>query len=275
MNEDDQLVSVLPIRYSNALVPDVHIHQYPLLTRPLQVPPTAAASGKRIKARLKPGVRRLELHVPVDTRPEVWNGERSRDLGKARVEDDKEKNQALLQVKQREGEEPRLAEARMRSEQVPHAGVYVLGIVRDGQLHLHPISETHQLRPTLTYMDVLNRKNRRGRGGAGSDDDSDEGPPPDPDEPAPAPAPKKEKKPAGGAKERRQGSSAQGGMTQVRRDMLKLIHDEEDQEWQDYQYCDGEAEESNNAFDSVFSRSDEQLECKTDITTVLKDIKGL
>ncbi|TFY52613.1 hypothetical protein EVJ58_g9913 [Rhodofomes roseus] len=243
MNEDDQLVSVLPIHYSNALAPDVHIHQYPLLTRPLQVPPTAAASGKRIKARLKPDVRRLELHVPVDTRPEVWNAERSTDLGKARVEDDKEKNQALPQVKQREGEEPRLAEVRMRSEQVPHTGVYVLG-----QLHLHPISETHQLRPTLTYMDVLSRKNRRGRGGAGSDDDSDEGPPPDPDEPAPAPAPKKEKKAAGEAKEVQvavrkaddRGPQAQGGMTQVRRDMLKIIHDEEDQEWQDLEYCDGE-----------------------------------
>lgn len=135
MNEDDQLVSVLPIHFSDALTPNLHIHQFPLLTRPLQVPPTAAASGKRIKARLKPSVRRLELHVPVDTRPEVWNAERSTDLGKARVEDDKEKNQTLVQVTQREGEEPRLAEVRMRSEQISHSGEYVLGIVRDGACH--------------------------------------------------------------------------------------------------------------------------------------------
>lgn len=135
MNEDDQLVSVLPIHFSDALTPNLHIHQFPLLTRPLQVPPTAAASGKRIKARLKSSVRRLELHVPVDTRPEVWNAERSTDLGKARVEDDKEKNQTLVQVKQREGEEPRLAEVRMRSEHISHSGAYVLGIVRDGACH--------------------------------------------------------------------------------------------------------------------------------------------
>ena len=51
------------------------------------------------------------------------------------MEDDKEKNQALPQVKQREGEEPRLAEVRMRSEQIPHSGAYVLGIVRDGACH--------------------------------------------------------------------------------------------------------------------------------------------
>ncbi|GBE78334.1 hypothetical protein SCP_0112190 [Sparassis crispa] len=282
--EDDHLVNVLPIHFSNTLAPNVHIHQFPLLTRPLQVPPSAAASGKHIRARLKPGVRRLEVHVPVDTRSEVWNTERSKELGKARVEDDKEKNQELAKVKQREEEEPRLSEVRMRSEQVPQVGAYVLGIVQDGQLHLHPISETHQLRPTLTYMDILTRKNKRGRGGEGSDDDSDDGPPPDPDEPAPAPAPKKEKKPAVDAKEVQvsvrktsddKGMHFQGGLTAVRREMLTIMHAEEDEKWDDYEYCDGEAAESNNAFEAVFSRNVERLECKTDITNVLKDIRGL
>ena len=56
-------------------------------------------------------------------------------------------------------------------------------IRESGKLFLHPISETHQFRPTLTYMDALTRKSRR-RGGGFSDDESD-GPPPDPDEPAP------------------------------------------------------------------------------------------
>lgn len=130
--EDDQIVSVLPIHFSNALVPNVQLHQFPLLTRPLQVPPSAAASGKRIKARLKPHTRRFEVHVPVDTRPEVWNTEKSTDLGVARAEDDKEKNQETAKMKQREGEEPRLAEVRLRSEPVSQTGAYVLGVVRDG-----------------------------------------------------------------------------------------------------------------------------------------------
>lgn len=131
--EDDRLLSVLPIHFSNVLTPNVHLHQFPLLTRPLQAPPSAAASGKRIKARLKPGVRRLEIHVPVDTRPEVWNNERSKELGSARVEDDREKNQEVPRLKQREGEEPRLAEVRLRSEQLPQMGAYVLGVLRNGK----------------------------------------------------------------------------------------------------------------------------------------------
>ena len=97
-------------------------------------PPSAAASGKRIRARLKPGVRRLEIHVPVDTRPEVWNTERSRELGFARDADDREKNQqTVAKGKQREGEESRLSEIRMRSEQIPQTSAYVLGVVRDGK----------------------------------------------------------------------------------------------------------------------------------------------
>lgn len=166
-----------------------------------------------------------------------------------------------------------------------------------GRLHLHPISETHQFRPTLTYIDMHLRKSRRTCGG--DDEDEDDGPPPDPDEPPPAQVPKKEKKPAGEAKEvqvavrkmaESQGLHFTGGMTQIRRDMLTLIHAEEDEHWDDYEYCGGEVSrlghsilhnltdaliqtvEANEAFESVFSKSFEELECKTDITSLLKDV---
>ena len=128
-DENDEIVSVLPIHYSDALVPNVHIHQFPLLTRPLQPPPSAALSGKRITARYKPQLKRLEIDVPVDTRPEVYNVEKSRTLGAGRVEDDREKNQDRAV---RNDEEPRLSEVRLRSEEIPPRGTHILGIVRDG-----------------------------------------------------------------------------------------------------------------------------------------------
>ncbi|KAA1468169.1 hypothetical protein DENSPDRAFT_814241 [Dentipellis sp. KUC8613] len=282
MNPEDRLVSSLPIHYSNTLVPNVHIHQFPLLNRPLQVPPSAALSGKRIKARHKSGVKRLEIHVPVDTRPEVWNSEKSKELGAARVEDDKEKNQDSEPVKSRE-EDPRLSEVRLQSEQLLPTGAYMLGILRDGHLHLHPISEVHQLRPTLTYLDTLTRKSRRGRG-AGSDSDSDDGPPPDPDEPAPAPPPKKEKKSTTEAKEvqvaarkneEKGGLAIQGGLSTVRRDMLLAMRAEEDEAWEDLEYHDAEAGDSGEAYEALFSREGQDLVCKTDVTEFLKSIKGL
>lgn len=129
---DDELVSVLPIHYSDRSTPNVHIHQFPLLNRPLQVPPSAAISGKQIRARVKPTSRRIEIHVPVDARPEVWNHEKGKDLGTAQREDDREKNQDD-QLKQKEGEEYRLSESRLRSDPMPHCGAYMLGVVRDGE----------------------------------------------------------------------------------------------------------------------------------------------
>jgi len=129
VEENDELISVLPIHFSNALSPNLQIHQFPLLTRPLQAPPSAVLSGKRITARIKTNARRLEIHIPVDTRPEVFNAEKAKEFGNGRVEDDREKNQA---GQQREDEEPRLSEVRLRSEEIPQRGVHLLGVVRDG-----------------------------------------------------------------------------------------------------------------------------------------------
>jgi DNA-directed RNA polymerase-3 subunit RPC5 len=132
---DDEIVSVLPIHYSDVLSPNIHIHQFPLLNRPLQVPPTAAASGKFIKARLKPNSRRLEIHVPVDTRPEVRSLERSKQLGAARLEEDREQSHDS-KGKVKEDEEPRLTDVHLKSEEIPQRAVYILGVVRDGELNL-------------------------------------------------------------------------------------------------------------------------------------------
>ena len=129
----DQILSFLPIRLSNSLLDGLHIHQFPLLTRPLQVPPSAAQSGKRIRARIKPNASRLEIHVPVDTRQEVWNRERSKELGKARADDDSEKGLSD-KGKQKETDDYRLGEVRLQSERIPDRGTYMLGVVREGML---------------------------------------------------------------------------------------------------------------------------------------------
>ncbi|KAH8835145.1 Sin-like protein conserved region-domain-containing protein [Flagelloscypha sp. PMI_526] len=299
--EDDEIISTLPIHYSNALAPDLQLHQFPLLNRPLHVPPSAAQSGKQITSRMKLKVRKLEIHVPADTRPDVWNKEKGSVLGQARIQDDKEKNQAL---ESQSSGEPRLSEVRLKSDMISHKGVHMLGIVRDGHLHLHPIDETHQLRPNLTYLDVMNRKNRRG--GAGDDSDSDDGPPPDPDEPAPAlPPPKKDKKKSQPeAKEvtvsvRRttdsNGPPGAGGMSAARREILRTLHQEEDDEWQDLEFRDvtvilallqcrpaylkylqcSKSSQSAAIFEKVFSTSGKELVLTSDMTSYLKDIPGL
>jgi DNA-directed RNA polymerase-3 subunit RPC5 len=102
-------------------------------------------------------------------------------------------------------------------------------------------------------MDVHMRKNTRRTAGHGSDSDSDDGPPPDPDEPASAPVPKKEKsrKPAEEAKEVHvsmrkaddKGMGAQGGLSTVRREMLTMLREEDDEPWQELSFNHGDVSE--------------------------------
>jgi len=274
--EADELITVLPIHYSNKLLPNVLIHQFPLMTRALQLPPSSILSGKKITARIKHNARRLEIHVPADTRSDVWNSERAKELGSALMEDDREKNQEKSKAK--DGETPRLSEVRLRSEEIHQRGSHLLGIVRDGKLHLHPINETHQLRPTLTYLDVLSRKVGRSRGESGSDSD---GGPPDPDEPN---AVSKKEKKEGEVKEvqvttrksdDKGGPAPQGGLSSVRREMLHLIRLEEDEDWEDLEFCDVTTTQSEDVFKDVFSCKDDVLHCKSNMTAYLRDIQGL
>ncbi|TFK30595.1 hypothetical protein FA15DRAFT_17087 [Coprinopsis marcescibilis] len=273
---DDELISTLPIHFSDSLSPNLQLHQFPLLTRPLQVPPSAERAGKRIVSRVKPNTKRYEIHVPVDTRPEVWNIDKAKEFGAFRVDDDREKNQEQ-KLKLKEGEEPRLSEIRLRSEEIHHQGVYVLGIVRDGKLHIQPINETHQMRPSLTYLDAQSRKNRR----SGYDSDSDDGPPPDPDDPTPAVLQKKEKKAAGEAREvqvsakRSDDKGGFAGISAARREILQLIRAEEDEAWENLEFCDIKTDASATSFESMFSQNNDVLRCDSDITTFVKGIKDL
>lgn len=130
LEQPDRLVTSIPIRYSQSLS-NLQIHQFPLLNRPLQTPPSAADSGKFIRARIKPKSKRLEIHVPFDTRHDVWNKEKGQNLGAARTEDDRVKNQGEANVKTPEGE-TRLNEMRMSSEEIPQHSTHMVGVVRDG-----------------------------------------------------------------------------------------------------------------------------------------------
>lgn len=130
MDLDDPVVSVIPVQLSSALDPHLQLHQFPLMTRPLVVPPSASTAGRDISARRKPLADRLEIHVPFDTREDIWNSRRGLEYGDARGEEDGKKPSAR--------EERRLEELRLRSERVLHRGVYMLGIWCGGKSPVPP-----------------------------------------------------------------------------------------------------------------------------------------
>ncbi|CUA73926.1 hypothetical protein RSOLAG22IIIB_01447 [Rhizoctonia solani] len=289
MDENDTIETTLPIYLSSSLNQNLHIFQYPLLSRPLEVPPSAALTGKRIKARHKPKAGRYEVHVPNDTREEVWNVERGRELGQARADEDAEEagtgeestksKKRDYEREEREKEERRLGEVRLRSEKLESTSVYMLGVVRDGKLYLHPVHDVLQLRPSLTYLDAMSKKQKRARG----EDSDDEGPPPDPDEPVPPPTAPKEKKKVESKEvlvtarkaDDKSGTQTIGGLSAIRREMLNLIREEQEEQWENLDYKGIQTRQSTEWLDEIFNTNSEDMQCTTSASEMLSSISGL
>ncbi|KAG8904386.1 hypothetical protein FRB99_001841 [Tulasnella sp. 403] len=286
-DDGDELIATIPIHLASNLAPNLHLHQFPLLTRPLEVPPSARISGKRLKARAKPTVGRYEIHVPVDMRPEVWNAERSKEYGEAREEEDAEERKAAggddggkkakkgkrrkLESDEEDEDEKaknvkRLGEVRLKSERVTNKGDYFVGIMKDGRLHLHPISETHQFRPTLTYLDVLQRRAKPMVGDVDEEEDEEGG------------GAAQQSKPAGREVVVRASGGADanlGGLSALRRDIITTMRKEQEDKWVDLEWNDEYSPEAAELYGSMFAVNDGKLRCTTEMSRLLTSIKGL
>ncbi|KAG9011459.1 hypothetical protein FRB94_008290 [Tulasnella sp. JGI-2019a] len=314
----NRLLATIPIHLATSLGNNLHLHQFPLLTRPLAVPPSARLSGKRIKVRVKPAVGVWEMHVPVDRRKEVWNPERAGEHGGAREEGDREerrvrdeeadevkvepgtatskskskkkgKGKASARSDDEDSDEdmedvkgkgkkngggtsgeknPPLGEVRMRSDKVDKNGDYFVGVMRDGKLHLHRISEIQQFRPTLTYLDVLARQKSK----PATLDDGEEGDEPEPAIPAAAP---KAREVVVSARGGEAGGSGMGQMTALRREMIAAARKEQKGAWVDLEWFDEMDLSAGASKARLLSTSLEQLKCTSSFGDILIGIEGL
>lgn len=178
-DDDDEIAYTMPIYLSHHLSPSLQLFQYPLHDRPVAPSPYAQSQGKVITARVKEAVERVEVVVPVDTRPEVWDEEKAQEMGFQHNPDDVKPFK-----KGKSASEPKdqTASVKLISEPIPHVTSYFGGLIHNDALHIHPISKTVQLRPFLGHLDEVDRKKRseearrksRGGGGGGDEDDSDD-----------------------------------------------------------------------------------------------------
>ncbi|KAJ9107882.1 hypothetical protein QFC19_002625 [Naganishia cerealis] len=173
-DEDDEIAYTLPVYMNQSLAPALNLFQYPLHHRPPQVSEWAKSQGQDVTARMKEVADRLELEIPIDMRPQVWDEERAETLGFSR-DDPKKKGKA------RAGEDSWGNKTRLRTESVPEVTGYWAGVVHDGALHLHPVSRIQQLRPALGYLDAVEAVARaekeravRQANGEEEEDDDDE-----------------------------------------------------------------------------------------------------
>ena len=111
-------------------MPNLQLYQYPLLRRPLQVPPSAKVAGKKINSRFKPETDFIEIYIPCDTREDLWNKKQGREYGQHRAEEDGQK--AISK------EERRLDDLRPKIERIRDRAVYMVSVIRDIKLILPP-----------------------------------------------------------------------------------------------------------------------------------------
>ncbi|PWN40362.1 hypothetical protein IE81DRAFT_331697 [Ceraceosorus guamensis] len=191
-SRDPSLLASLPVYLSSSLPASsrLSLFQYPTYPRgqPLPIPDSARSRGLSEAARWRPKANRVEVELPLDLRPVVYNMDKGQNMamgaehggtfgkdssaGSSAMGDD----QRRVKVK-REKEEPakikRLERTRLESSLVPNQTKYMVGVIRDGALHLTPLDSVLQLRPSMHYLDGLDVQARKeAKADRGEEDDS-------------------------------------------------------------------------------------------------------
>lgn len=152
--DDHNLLASLPVYFSTSLpsTSSLQIFQYPNYKRdtPLPIPESAKSRGLREAMRYRPNARRVEVELPLDLRPSVYNLERGEEMAKgANVSgsighDTKaptssggtkvKKEYGVEDTKsQKVGGSKRLEKTRLESTLVPHQTKYMIGVIRDSE----------------------------------------------------------------------------------------------------------------------------------------------
>lgn len=170
----------LPVYVSASVPPSsrLELFQYPLYARgrPLPVPATAAQRGQRVTSRWRPHANRVEMEIPLDMRETVYNHDRGMEWAEnsASMGVIPTPGEPIVKQEDRAMDAPsRFDRMRLESHAVPNATHYMVGTVRDGELHLVPLDAVLQLRPSMQHVDLMSQAEDQNRRMPTSDDEGD------------------------------------------------------------------------------------------------------
>ncbi|KAJ2959967.1 hypothetical protein NQZ79_g4564 [Umbelopsis isabellina] len=154
--EEDEIVQEIPVYLSTKLAQNLYLFQYPLRQLPFK-PETGPCA-----ARIKPKSNMLEVDIPLDTRAPTYDKARGDDLAAA-VSGEKFKtvyDQDDSDYSGRPQTRALLDKQTLGSTLIPSKTKYLVGVLRDKELHVTPLTNTVQLRPTLSYIDKSDEKEK-------------------------------------------------------------------------------------------------------------------
>ncbi|KAI9276420.1 DNA-directed RNA polymerase III subunit Rpc5 [Sporodiniella umbellata] len=161
---EDEIIAEYPVYLNNELTKYLYLFQYPMRSTPFngRTGPTAA--------RIKPHSKMVEVDLPLDTRSTFYSTERGEDFAMGlndktiktaydrRMEEHEEELGGFYNKTPKKPEEELLDKMTLTSTNIPSQTKYVVGVLRNKELHLTPIQTTVQLRPGFKYIDKIDDK---------------------------------------------------------------------------------------------------------------------
>lgn len=146
MDEEDELVASLPVFLNGApggasaseqdavRTPRLELFQYPLYQRDhaLPVPASAAQRGQAVASRWRPQANRVEMELPLDVRPTVYNAEKGTEYAEATERLGKIPVPGQVKQERPMTDTPRFDCMRLESAAVPNAAEYMICTVKNG-----------------------------------------------------------------------------------------------------------------------------------------------
>ncbi|KAI9495647.1 DNA-directed RNA polymerase III subunit Rpc5 [Zychaea mexicana] len=267
-DNDDEVLAEIPVYLSNNLSKYLYVYQYPLRNAPF-----TSRTGP-VAARIKPRAHMVELDLPIDTRSPHYSSERGEDFAmgmndkKIKTAYDKrmeehEEEQLYGRSGSMKKEEELLDRMTFSSTEVPAQTKYVVGALRDGELHLTPVRGTIQMRPAFKYIDKIDEKfkaaNKRIQE---SEKDEEET--------------KKKAAEAGKAQTLQVSMKNAERDGPARRNAYSLaVRNAEEEAWQPVVYYDETTQEAEMVYDDLFTQKKQVLKSSTSRDDYLESLSGI
>ncbi|KAI8139317.1 DNA-directed RNA polymerase III subunit Rpc5 [Fennellomyces sp. T-0311] len=267
IDEDDEVLTEIPVYLNNHFSKFLYVFQYPLRNAPFN------SRNGPVAARVKPKAKMVELDLPLDTRSPNYSSERGEDFAmgmndkKIKTAYDKrmeehEEEQMYGRSSSGKKEEELLDRMTFSSTEVPAQTKYVVGALRDGELHLTPVRGTIQMRPALKYIDKIDEKfkaaNKRIQDVEKEEDDPN-------------------KKAETGKAQTLQVSMKNAEKDGAgRRNAYSLaVRNAEEEAWQPVVYYDETTQQAEMVYDGLYTQNKQVLKCATSRSDYLESLSGI
>ncbi|KAJ3180708.1 DNA-directed RNA polymerase III subunit RPC5 [Geranomyces variabilis] len=146
---DDPIIKEVDVFFSQELAQQLCLFQFPTRPHPFDEH-TRPTTG-----RMKPATKRFELEIPLQTRSEHYNRERGEELGQGT---DNAPMRGVFDYDESRAPAKLLDKQTLSSSLLPSQANYMVGVIKNDELHLTSIGTALQLRTSLFYIDKIAEK---------------------------------------------------------------------------------------------------------------------